>query len=769
MTRHRRGSTDGDEEGASGRARDYERTARQPDPARDYFPSPWEDPARGAQRSRGALGTSSSRDAGPGEVTGPPWELPGWDDSQPIRRVPRPGGLTGGHPSGPLPSVPSGPPPRVPSDSWPGPGGPADPLAPLPPGAEDWPDSPGGGYPGRDFGGRSPGSGYPPDPYLDGEGPGYGSGRESYPGDHAPYLRTGYGDTGYGGGHEADPDYARTDSGYLGYGEPATGVGEYGPGDYAGEPGYAGDDFAREEYGREPGYPGEPGYPPGTGYPPDEGYLPEERYPAGNGYGRDAGYPGQVGYPVEEGGYAVEEGGYAGEEAGYAGEEAGYAGEDEYPGGRGSRPDRGAATGRPRDRDRDRGYGEPGDWYGDVDDDQPWAEDDFDEGFLPGLTGDADSRRARAGVPGRDRAHRAGGPHPVLPRGGQGRKGPMRRAAPWIALSVLVVVLAAVGGVGYYFYRAYLHPPDYSGPGTGSVTVHITPGETATQVGQQLQQLGVVASVRAFSNAAKASGHGTALEPGYYRLHKRMAAALAFALLLKPSSRIQLTVPIPEGLRLSQIIAVLGQHTGNLRGYQQAIKDTAALGLPSYAKGNPEGYLFPATYTVQPGTPPLTVLKEMVQRYDQEAASVLLDPVLKHDQITAAQAITVASLVQAEGGRTQDFPKIARVIYNRLNAGTPLQLDSTVMYALHTYGILASSAQTKVNSPYNTYLHAGLPPGPIDSPGDAAIRAALHPVHGNWTYFVTVNPRTGLTKFTNSYAQFQIYQAELNAYLAKHH
>jgi UPF0755 protein len=756
MTRHRRGSTDGDEGDAYGRAGDYERTPQQPEPPHDYFPSPWEDPARGAQRpARGALGTSSSRDGGPGEVTGPPWEMPGWDDSQPIRRVPPQGGLSGGHPSGPLPSVSSGPLPRVPSDSWPGRGGPSDPLAPLPPGAEDWPDSPGGGYAGSDFaGGRSSGSGYPPDPYLDGPGPGYGSpGREDYHGDQddASYLRTGYPDTGYGGGHEEDQDYARTDSGYLGHGEPATGVGEYGPDDYAGEPGYPGDDFGREDYGRHPGYPGEPGYPPGTGYPPDDGYLPEEGYATDNGYGRDAGYPGQVGYPSEE---------------------AGYPGEDEYQGGRGSRLDRGATTGRPRDHDDDRGYGEPGDWYGDVDDDQPWADEDLDEGFVPGLGSDADPRRARVGGPGRDRAQRPGGRDPVLPRGGRpgpGRKGPVRRAAPWIALSVLIVVLATVGGVGYYFYRNYLHPPDYSGPGTGSVVVHILPGETATQVGQLLQQKGVVASVRAFSNAAKASGHGTALEPGYYRVHEHMAAALAFALLLKPSSRVQLTVPIPEGLRLSQIIAVLGQHTGNLRGYQQAIKDTAALGLPSYAKGNPEGYLFPATYTVQPGTPPLTVLKEMVQRYDQEAASVLLGPVLKHDQITAAQAITVASLVQAEGGRTQDFPKIARVIYNRLNAGTPLQLDSTVMYALHTYGILASSAQTKVNSPYNTYLHAGLPPGPIDSPGDAAIRAALHPVHGNWTYFVTVNPRTGLTKFTNSYAQFQIYQAELNAYLAKHH
>jgi UPF0755 protein len=114
--------------------------------------------------------------------------------------------------------------------------------------------------------------------------------------------------------------------------------------------------------------------------------------------------------------------------------------------------------------------------------------------------------------------------------------------------------------------------------------------------------------------------------------------------------------------------------------------------------------------------------------------------------------------------------KIARVIYNRLNAGMRLQLDSTVLYAMHSRAHFDTVAQTRnTKSPYNTYLHMGLPPGPIDSPGDAAIRAALHPAKGDWLYFVTVNPATGLTKFTSSYSQFQTYEAELNAYLAKHH
>jgi UPF0755 protein len=121
----------------------------------------------------------------------------------------------------------------------------------------------------------------------------------------------------------------------------------------------------------------------------------------------------------------------------------------------------------------------------------------------------------------------------------------------------------------------------------------------------------------------------------------------------------------------------------------------------------------------------------------------------------------VASLVQAEGGRLQDYPKIARVIYNRLAQGMKLELDSTVLYGLNSYGIIASDKQLQSGSPYNTYKHSGLTPGPIDSPGNAAIQAALKPASGDWVYFVTVNPKTGETLFTDSQTQFEQYEQEL--------
>jgi len=403
----------------------------------------------------------------------------------------------------------------------------------------------------------------------------------------------------------------------------------------------------------------------------------------------------------------------------------------------------------PRDRghdldmgpERDAGeYPAAGGWYGDVDEPRAWAEEDYGSGLLPGLDEGKGGRR------------RAGGP----PAGASSRKRRRRgRVAILASLMVFVVIVAAGGLVGYHYYRAYINPPDFTGSGTGTVMVQIKPGDTATIVGDRLASLGVVASARAFSNAAKASPQGNALEPGYYRVHKHMKASLAFALLLKPSSRVQAKVTIPEGFRLSQIIQLLGKDTGNLKGYQQAIANPAALGLPSFANGKPEGYLFPATYDIQPKASPVSVLKAMVTQFDQEAASIGLAAAAARAQETQGAVITVASIIEAEGKRPQDYPKIAEVVYNRLNANPQikLQLDTTVLYAMDlTHSKAAFS--TTFPSPYNTYLHAGLPPGPIDSPGNAAIEAALHPAHGNLIYFLTINSKTGQTLFFTTAQQF---------------
>jgi peptidoglycan lytic transglycosylase G len=345
------------------------------------------------------------------------------------------------------------------------------------------------------------------------------------------------------------------------------------------------------------------------------------------------------------------------------------------------------------------------------------------------------------------------------------RRSKIRILAPWIAILVILIPIAYGGYYAYSLYQDKYHPADYAGDGTGSVQVEVKPGDSASSLAPELLSLGVVASTRAFINAAEKVTTGPGMEPGFYRLHEHMSAAAAYAVLSNPKNIIEVKAIIPEGLRASQIIAVLSKADPalTLSSYQQALKNPK-LGLPSYAGGKAEGYLFPAEYQIQPNATALSVLQQMVSRYNQEAASINLTTAVaaRVGLKNPAQVIVVASLLQAEGGKDSDFPKIARVIYNRLAAGMPLQFDSTVCYGLGKFCTRATDADLASTSPYNTYKYKGLPPGPIDSPGDAAIQAALHPATGAWLYFVTVNPKTHLTEFADTYPQFLQLQQELN-------
>jgi UPF0755 protein len=225
---------------------------------------------------------------------------------------------------------------------------------------------------------------------------------------------------------------------------------------------------------------------------------------------------------------------------------------------------------------------------------------------------------------------------------------------------------------------------------------------------------------------------------GFYELKRRLPAKSALTVLLKPDNRIRSVVTVPEGLRTDQIVALLGRRTKfSARQYQRVLAKPGGLGLPSYAQGNPEGYLFPATYELSPDSTPRSILRSMVARY--EAAVSDLGLTKKADKLgySVHDVMTVASIVQAEGRLSSDFPKIARVIYNRLHAGMALGIDATVRYAFHVPGT-QSLLESQLNSdnPYNTRKRVGLTPTPIANPGLASIQAAAHPVAGDWLYFV---------------------------------
>jgi UPF0755 protein len=345
-------------------------------------------------------------------------------------------------------------------------------------------------------------------------------------------------------------------------------------------------------------------------------------------------------------------------------------------------------------------------------------------------------------------------------------------------LAVLVALAIIVGGgyyagsKGFHYLKDHLGSPaaDYPGPGHGQVLFQVKPGDTVSGIGRELKSLGVVASVDAFSNASNGK---TGIQVGYYQLKKKMSADDAFAVLIDPKNILTTTVTVPEGLRVADILPILAAKTHfPLSAFQTAVKDTAALGLPSYANDSPEGYLFPSTYGFGPKEKPADMLKDMVDRWKQAAQEDGLVAAAQRVGKTPAELMTIASLVQVEG-RGSDMPKIARVIYNRLDGpgdkgGTNglLQIDATVNYALHRKGVVAVTTDETHNtqSPYNTYLYPGLPPGPIDAPGDAAIKAAADPATGPWYYYVTVNLRTGETKFGTTYAQFLQFKAEFTHY-----
>ncbi|MFD0887821.1 endolytic transglycosylase MltG [Streptosporangium algeriense] len=353
-------------------------------------------------------------------------------------------------------------------------------------------------------------------------------------------------------------------------------------------------------------------------------------------------------------------------------------------------------------------------------------------------------------------------------RASSGRRGRRRRRrrnrggflAPMLAVIVLIGGLGAAGFYGYTWLREMTTPQDYTGEGRGEVVIEIKDGQTASDVAQTLEKQDVVKSARTFTGAVADAGKSASLQPGEYRMRKQMSSAAAVKL-LDPSLRLLERVTLKEGLRLSDTLVTLAKETGKpLKEFQQAAKNVKALGLPGYAKGRLEGYAFPATYDITPKMTATDILTAMVDRFNQTADKDGLVSAAKRLGHTPHEIMTIASIVQAESGNVEDMAKVARVIYNRLDGDRKLEMDSTVMYGLNKYGISATNADLESKSPYNTYKRLGLPPGPIANPGDHAIQAALNPAKGDWVWFVTTDPKRGITKFASTEAEFFQLKAE---------
>jgi UPF0755 protein len=332
------------------------------------------------------------------------------------------------------------------------------------------------------------------------------------------------------------------------------------------------------------------------------------------------------------------------------------------------------------------------------------------------------------------------------------------------AIIVVLVVLASV--VIFPKLRDHFHDPDYAGAGSGSVTVVIGEGASATDIGSTLAQHGVVKSAAAFISAANNNPDSQKIQPGTYTLHAQMSAASALTLLLNSEARVQSSdLVVIEGATTLDIEERMVKALGESQRPQieQALKDVADAGLPlgyapdGSANGLPstlEGFLYPATYNVGENETPPSIIGKMTGAFiaqDRQSGFALGAKALN---ISPYEALIIASLAQSEAKFPDDMAKVARVILNRLASQRKLQIDAATVYGAKLNGVDPTTIDyTSYDTPYNTYLHDGLPPTPISNPGADALQAAIHPTPGNWIYYVN-DSADGHLYFTNNEDDF---------------
>lgn len=343
-----------------------------------------------------------------------------------------------------------------------------------------------------------------------------------------------------------------------------------------------------------------------------------------------------------------------------------------------------------------------------------------------------------------------------------------RRNAKIRTALVLIGVMALIAFCVYLAWGAISRSSaptteeiDYPGPGTGSVEFVVNPGDSGAVIGSNLVDSGVVKTQEAFLSAWNDNQAAASIMPGTYALKKEMRAVDALSALLDESNRTSNAATVPPGFTKKQIaerLSTIGKFSSE--DVEAALNDTEQLGLPAEAGGNAEGWLAPGTYEIHSDDKPADVLRRMVDATMKTLADLDVPEDQWHD------VLTKASILEMEVNIDEYYPMVARVIENRLtetDASTVglLNMDSTVNYGLGRTGGIPTYADTETDTPYNTYMHKGLPPTPISSPSQQAIEATLKPADGDWLYFVTVNLDTGETKFARTPEEHEQNRQEL--------
>jgi UPF0755 protein len=353
-------------------------------------------------------------------------------------------------------------------------------------------------------------------------------------------------------------------------------------------------------------------------------------------------------------------------------------------------------------------------------------------------------------------------------RGSAGSQPPQRNQRRlWIRRGITLVVCLAMLGVllklvsvgKNQLVDTFSSTRDYKTAGAGVEIVQVPIKATVKDISSAMLKAEVVRSTGAFTKVFNAQTPVPKVAPGYYQLRRHMSAASAVALLLDPASKLRTKVTVPEGMPLTKALGLISAGTSlQPADLQKASADPTALDLPAWAAPTSlEGFLYPATYQFDPRSTALGAMQQMVAQFNDEAVLLGLQDSQEKVHHTPYDVLTIASIIEKEAGKPADGPKIARVIYNRLAKKMKLQLDSTLNYVLPERKGHLSQADLQNPSAFNTYQHVGLPPTPIDSPGARALKDALTPADGNWTFFVTID-KQGNAEFTNNYQTFLHYK-----------
>lgn len=324
----------------------------------------------------------------------------------------------------------------------------------------------------------------------------------------------------------------------------------------------------------------------------------------------------------------------------------------------------------------------------------------------------------------------------------------------------LVVVVVALGIVGFGVTRLINSTPDVSSVEAGQpVHVVIESGSTTADIARQLVDLGVVESALTFRftvNQADADGR---LRAGEYDLFTGMDDGDVIDLMLIGPSADYVNVTIPEGFTAEQVAARMTAQAG---AEAEEMMRLCTEGAPEFAEEHPylegafgdslEGFLFPATYSIEIGASEREIIEMMLDHFEDQVATLDLSYAEAHG-LDLVDVVVIASILEREAQLPEEFPLVSSVIYNRLDQPMRLQLCATVLYTMPEGTTSLSNADLEQDTPYNTYLHDGLPPGPISNPGLAALQAAAHPAETDYLYYVLTGT-DGSQTFTETYDEF---------------